>query len=300
MSLLEALRSLKILSIFSFVCLVALRSPALAVRGGAYTYSSTETVIGMEDTYVINGNETLLEVARLFDLGYNEIVAANPDVDPWVPPAGTVIRVPTIWILPETMDEGIVINIAEMRLYYFFMVGGYRMVRTFPIGIGRQGLSTPLGSYRIVAKVKDPTWYPPQKAREEDPSLPPSIPPGPDNPLGGYWLQLSIPGYGIHGTNRPWGIGRRVSRGCIRLYPEDMEWLFERVKVGTEVRIVDRPVKIGLREKRLYIEVHREGGRGVDYEEIVKMIGGPSSIDRKGLLRALREANGIPTVISRE
>lgn len=274
---------------------------ALAVSGGAYSYSPTDTVIGLEDTYVIRDDETLLEIARLFDLGYNEIVAANPGVDPWVPPVGTVIRIPTIWILPEVMEEGIIINIAEMRLYYFFKVGEYRMVRTFPIGIGRRGLSTPLGSYRITAKVKDPTWYPPRLAREEDPSLPPSLPPGPSNPLGGYWLQLSIPGYGIHGTNRPWGIGRRVSRGCIRLYPEDIEWLFKNVKVGTEVKIINKPIKIGYRQKKLYIEVHSEGDREVDYKKIIEVIkrsGGPSRIDRKDLLRALKEANGIPTVIS--
>lgn len=281
----------------SLLFLPFLGGPLFAERGGAYSYSLEDTVIGLEGTYVIRGDETLLEVARLFDLGYNEMVEANPGIDPWVPPRGTVVRVPTMWVLPDVMEEGIVINLAEMRLYYFFTVKGQRMVRTFPIGIGRKGLSTPLGMYRIVAKVKDPVWYPPEEARREDPTLPPYVPPGPGNPLGGYWLQLSIPGYGIHGTNRPWGIGRRVSRGCIRLYPEDIAWLFEHVRVGTKVKIVNKPVKIGQRDGRLYIEIHP--GK-VDLNEVIESIkkaGGPA-LKRENLQPILQEADGVPFLLT--
>lgn len=272
---------------------------------GAFSYSiSDKTVIGIEQTYTIKGKETLLEIARYFGLGYNEIVEANPHIDPWIPPEGQKIRIPTIWILPKTKDEGIVINLAEMRLYYFFKAGkGYPMVRTFPIGIGREGLNTPLGVYSITSKVRNPTWYPPKFAREEDTSLPPYIPPGPDNPLGGHWLQLSVSGYGIHGTNKPWGIGRKVSRGCIRLYPEDILWLFEKVKIKTHVEITNQPVKIGYKGDRLYIEVHKNERDVLElYKETIskiKMIRGPFRISTKDLLKAINEASGIPILISK-
>lgn len=274
-------------------------------KGGAYSYSiPNNTLIGLEQTYTVKGEETLLEIARLFGLGFNEIVDANPDVDPWIPQMGTKIRISTVWILPEAKDEGIVINLAEMRLYYFFeATRGYKMVRTFPIGIGREGIYAPLGTYSITAKVKDPVWYPPLLARKEDPFLPPFITPGPDNPLGGYWLQLSLPGYGIHGTNKPWGIGRRVSRGCIRLYPEDIPWLFKTVKLGSRVEIINQHVKIGYKAKRLYIEIHKNGKNTVDLSKealsMIKRIGAPSTIDLQSLQRTIEEAIGVPTLISK-
>ncbi len=275
------------------------------LRGGAYSYSSPyNTVIGTGLYYRTDGKKTLMEIARSFDLGFNEIAEANPSIDPWLPPEGIEIAIPTIWILPETLDNGIVINLAEMRLYYFFTAkDDYKMVRTFPIGIGRDGISTPTGRYFITKKLRDPVWYPPLSARKEDSSLPALVEPGKDNPLGGYWLQLSMPGYGIHGTNRPWGIGRRVSRGCIRLYPEDISWLFRNVDAGTVVDIIDRHVKIGFREGAVYVEIHKGDKRPEDiYREIllyIKENGKDHVIDQDRLKQAISASTGIPTKISR-
>ncbi len=169
------------------------------------------------------------------------------------------MRLPTQFILPDAQRSGIVINIAEYRMYYYFEAGGNEWVRTFPISIGRMDWGTPLGRASITTKVENPSWYPPQSIRE----LEAHVPPGPDNPLGEYALRLSIPGYLIHGTNRPAGVGMRVTHGCIRMFPEDIEWLFPQVPVNTPVRIVNQPIKLGWSGDDLYLEVHpplEEGG----------------------------------------
>ena len=171
--------------------------------------------------------DTLLEVARRFKLGYVEMVAANPGTDPWLPGEGTEVVLPTVHLLPDAAREGIVINLADMRLYYFPEPNG--PPRSYPIGIGRDGLTTPLGTTEVVRKRKDPTWHPTARMREEDPELAEVVPPGPDNPLGSRAMYLGWPTYLIHGTNKPWGIGRRSSSGCIRMYPEDAEELFDLV-----------------------------------------------------------------------
>jgi L,D-transpeptidase ErfK/SrfK len=262
-----------------------------------------QSLIGMNQGYSISNIDTLIELARRFDVGYNEIVSANSGIDPWVPEKGKEIVVPTSWLLPEIMDDGIVINLPEMRLYYFFMVNGRRYVKTYPIGIGRAGFNTPTGTFAITIKVRDPDWKVPESVRKERPELPPVVPPGPDNPLGRYWLQLSVNGYGIHGTSRPYGIGRKVSHGCIRLYPEDIEVLFGLVKTGTEVRIVDEPVKIGTYEKKVFIEVHRAARSDSELEMIaLEKLSGKhllQHIKKQALKEAINTATGLPTVISR-
>ena len=152
------------------------------------------------------------------------MVAANPGIDPWVPGEGTEINLPTVHLMPDLADadpEGIVVNLAEMRLYFFEKPGG--VPQSFPIGIGRDGLNTPTGTTEVVAKRKNPTWRPTKRMRDEDPELPEVVPPGEDNPLGTRALYLGWPQYLIHGTNKPHGVGRRVSSGCVRLYPEDVE-----------------------------------------------------------------------------
>jgi L,D-transpeptidase ErfK/SrfK len=198
--------------------------------------------------------DTLLDVARRFKLGYVEIVAANPNTDPWIPGEGTDVVLPTVHLLPRAESEGIVINLADMRLYYFG--AGGEAPRSYPIGIGRDGLTTPLGSTAIVRKRKDPSWHPTARMREEDPELPEIVPPGPDNPLGNRAMYLGWPAYLIHGTNKPWGIGRRSSSGCIRMYPEDAEELFELVEVGTKVTVVDQPIKLEWIDDALFMEAH--------------------------------------------
>jgi L,D-transpeptidase ErfK/SrfK len=211
-------------------------------------------VIGSVERHRIVGEETLLEVARRNDLGYVELIAANPGVDPWLPGVGTEVVVPGMHVLPDAPRRGIVINITEMRLYLFSARGD--VVGTWPIGIGREGGMTPLGSTRVVRKQLNPSWIPTPSIRLEKPELPASIPPGPDNPLGDRALYLGWPAYLIHGTNQPWGVGRRVSHGCIRLYPEDIVALYGQAPVGTLVTVVDQAVKLGWRDGMLYLQIH--------------------------------------------
>lgn len=206
--------------------------------------------------------DTLLDIARRYDLGYNEITTANSGIDPWLPGEGTPLLLPTQFILPEGPREGIVLNVAAMRLFYFPTPakGQPATVITYPVGIGRQDWRTPLGTTRITAKVVDPVWHVPKSIRDEKAQtgemLPVSIPPGPDNPLGKFALPLALPGYLIHGTNKPWGVGRRVSHGCVRLYPEDIEKLFREVLVRTPVRIVHQPYLAGWLNGVLYLQAY--------------------------------------------
>ncbi|WP_438971716.1 L,D-transpeptidase family protein, partial [Methylophaga sp.] len=233
----------------------------------ATTYEITEpdsSVVGHNMVIYSRAEDTLLDIGRQFDLGYRDITDANPDVDAWLPGGGTRVVLPTRFILPDAERDGIVINIAEMRLYYYPKASrdGRQQVVTHPIGIGREGWATPLGKARITTKVKNPTWTPPESIRQEhlekgDP-LPRVVPAGPDNPLGTRKMNLSMPGYLLHGTNKPYGVGLRVSHGCIRLFPEDIEHLFEITPLNTGVNIVYQPHKAGLRNGQLYLEAHRQ------------------------------------------
>jgi L,D-transpeptidase ErfK/SrfK len=206
--------------------------------------------------------DTFVDLARHYDVGYQELVQANPGVDPWLPGEGVEIVIPTRFVLPGAPRAGIVLNIPEMRLYYYPtpQKGEQPVVMTFPIGIGREGWTTPLGRSRVTSKQQDPAWYPPASVRaehaEEGDPLPRIVPAGPDNPLGAYALRLSIPGYLIHGTHKPAGVGLRVSHGCIRLFPEDIETMYKLVPVGTQVTIIDQPFKMGWDSGELYLEVH--------------------------------------------
>jgi L,D-transpeptidase ErfK/SrfK len=213
----------------------------------------TDDVIGLPSLYVTVAKDTLLDVARSYDLGYVEIRAANPGIDPWLPGAGKTLKLPTQHVRPDAPHRGIVINLPELRLYYFPAQGA---PVSFPIGIGGEGKETPVGHTRVVAKRVHPTWIPTKSEHEENPDLPAVVPPGPDNPMGDYALYLGWQGYAIHGTDRPYSIGRRDSHGCIRLYPEDIEKLFHLVAVGTPVAVVDQPAKAGWTGGMLYLEIH--------------------------------------------
>jgi L,D-transpeptidase ErfK/SrfK len=220
-------------------------------------------VVGEVRIVISRQQDTLLDIARKHDLGFNEITAANPSVDPWLPGEGTRVVLPTQFVLPPGPREGIVINLAQLRLYYFpaAAAGHPRSVQTHPIGIGVDYSSTPLGTTRVLRKAVDPVWYPPAQIREEraqdSKPLPRVVPAGPDNPLGKYALYLGFSGYLIHGTNRPWGIGMRVSHGCIRMNPEDIESLHRLVPVGTPVRIVDEPYFVGALGGTAYLQAFR-------------------------------------------
>ncbi len=287
-----------------FVSILFFNIPEL-YASGAYNIDNLNPIIGFTKTYKINGKETLIELAREYNLGYNEIVDANPDIDPWIPKRNENILLPTSWLIPEIFnDDGIIINLAELRLYYFINIANKRYVRTHPLGIGREGFDTPTGVYKIIVKVKDPTWTVPENIRIEKPDIPPIVPPGPENPLGGYWLQLSAKGYGIHGTNRPYGIGRRVSHGCIRLYPEDIEQLFKLVKLGTAVKIIDEPVKIALYKDKVYMEVHRSNKTRFELKNIafkeIRRKNLLKYVDNDLILNAIKYATGLPTIISQQ
>lgn len=219
--------------------------------GGASRYPD---LIGELKVHKIVGKQTLVELAVDYDVGYTELITANPGIDPWLPGDGTAVVLPTAHILPDAPQDGMVINLAEQRLYYF--PRGGEAVRTYPIGIGRDGLQTPMGRTKVVRKKAGPTWRPTRRMREEDPTLPAVVPPGPDNPLGSHALYLGWPQYLIHGTNKPYGIGRRVSSGCIRLYPDAVAELHNQVPVGTPVTVVDQPMKIGWSGGEMFLEVH--------------------------------------------
>jgi len=280
--------------------------PALAweVSNTQYSfYFPNETVIGELRNILYSGIKTPPELARNFHVGYLELAEANPALNLLNRVNAKEIILPTSWILPEIMTEGILINLAEMRLYFFHPPNGKEaIVSTFPIGIGRSGYDTPTGDFAVEMKLKNPTWYPNNSSRLRNPSLPIELPPGPKNPLGKYWIQLSLNGYGIHGTNRPGTIGKKISLGCIRLFPENIEWLFAQVKAGMPVKIINMPVKFGTREEILYVEVHRNGFSIAELEKEalrIKEEKAYDGIDDDILRNAIKEASGIPVPISK-
>jgi L,D-transpeptidase ErfK/SrfK len=224
--------------------------------------SPDQEIVGEVQIVETRYEDTFVDIARTYNLGFDELLAANPDVDPWLPGDGTRVVLPTQFVLPNAPREGIVINLASKRLFWYVPADedGQRAVMTFPIGIGLQGTSTPTGMTTVTQKVKDPTWFVPANIRAEYAAegnpLPPQVPPGPDNPLGSHALLLGMPSYLIHGTNRPAGVGMRVSHGCVRLFPENIEMLFSEVPVGAEVTIVDQPWLLGWQDGSLYLEAH--------------------------------------------
>ncbi|QJQ97129.1 L,D-transpeptidase family protein [Halomonas sp. PA5] len=227
---------------------------------GHYPLDDDTHIVGEYYTVVVEGDETLLDIARDRGVGYEEIRAANPEISIWIPGDGTEVVIPARHILPDAPREGVVVNLAELRLYYYPRVrdGEIARVETYPIGIGREGFNTPLGITKTTMRLENPAWYPPRSIREEaaargDPA-PAVVPPGPDNPLGQHAILLDIPGYLIHGTNQPDGIGMRASRGCIRMFPEDIEYLFGRIPDGTQVNIIDDHFKIAWEEEALYVQ----------------------------------------------
>jgi L,D-transpeptidase ErfK/SrfK len=224
--------------------------------------SPEQTVVGMPQVVLSRGEDTLSDLARAYGLGYDELIAANPGVDPWLPGDQTPILLPTQFVLPAVEREGIVLNIASKRLFYFppMPEGQPKVVKTYPIGIGRVGWETPLGAATVIAKAVDPAWYVPASVRREhaemgDP-LPSVVPAGPDNPLGSRVLKLDMPGYLIHGTNQPYGVGMRVSHGCVRLYPENIEYLYELVEIGEPVQIINEPFLLGELNGNVVFEAH--------------------------------------------
>ena len=283
-----------------------------AAFSGAWRTAADDSLAGRTTVYIARHEDTLLDIARRFRMGIAELRLANPGVDVWLPGDGTPIRIPSRFILPHGPRTGMVINLPEMRIYYY--PTDESVVHTWPISIGREGWETPLGETTIVRKKVRPTWYPPESIREDyarrGEILPRVVGPGPDNPLGSHALYLGLPAYLIHGTNKPYSIGMRVSYGCVRLYPEHIVELFDMVQPGTPVTLVHQNVKAGWEGNELYIEVHpttgdpnEEAHPGMT-EAVSAMIGAtpegalPATLDWKRVEAALVAANGIPVAVA--
>jgi L,D-transpeptidase ErfK/SrfK len=325
-----------------------------------------DNIIGNLVEYQLQKGDTLLDVGRWFGVSAKEISDANNHMDWWAPPIGTKVILTDEHILPDTPRVGLVLNIPEMRLYYYYpspttgpsphhgkmhkegvTPPGFKkivdteiiegddddapetapapapaepkhkhhgegasvaeVVYTFPVGLGRFDWKTPVGAFRVTAKVKDPTWVVPddiyKEHLERDGEAEHVVPGGDDdNPLGHYKLDLSIPEYGIHGTNVPWGVGMEVSHGCIRLYPEDIDRLFHKTKVGTPGTIVYQPIKFGWRGEALYVEVHSDlygkyPGLWALARDMVEHQNLSDLVDWKKLEAAVIAQTGIPTYI---
>jgi L,D-transpeptidase ErfK/SrfK len=219
-------------------------------------------IVGYVQKTVVGKDDTLSDIARRFDVGYEEIRLANPGVDPWLPGVGREVVVPTQFVLPVAPHEGLVVNVAAMRLFYYppHKKGAAQMVYTHPIGIGRVGWKTPEGTTKIVSRTKDPVWVVPKSVRaehaEDGEKLPAQVPAGPDNPLGQYMFRLGWPSYLIHGTNKPYGVGMRSSHGCMRLYPEDIAVFYDLIPIGTKVTVVNQPYLFGSRDGALYLQAY--------------------------------------------
>jgi L,D-transpeptidase ErfK/SrfK len=274
--------------------------PADSFASEAYSYSKNNGVIGETKTYAVKGEESLIEIARKFGIGYNEITEANPRLDPFIPGNGKTVQISTQWVLPDVAAyKGIVINLSEMRLYYFTR----ERVMTYAIGIGDEGKNTPVGNFKIVDKIINPPWVVPASIRKERPELPKVVPPGPNNPLGSHAMRLSRPSILIHGTDKPFAVGRKASHGCIRLYPEDIPDLFKVVPNKTKVTIVRQPVKTGVSGGKVYLEVHKDNAMRINYfNEAVRLLKKNNvyvNIDKTKLLAALKEKNGVPVIISK-
>jgi L,D-transpeptidase ErfK/SrfK len=273
-------------------------------------------VIGQMSTITASSNDTLLDIARRYDLGQNEILLANPSVDRWLPEDNAVVVLPNRFILPNVERTGMVLNLPEMRLYYFpeAAAGETPIVITHPISVGRMDWETPLGKTSIINKKKDPDWRPPQSLKDEaiaegNEPLPDIVKAGPDNPLGRYAMRLGIPGYLIHSTNKPYGVGMRVTHGCLRMYPEDIERLFEDIPVGTQVHIVNQPIKLGRLAGSLFVELHppldEDKDKYANYmQSVLDAIAEFTAEDDinlsgRALWEAIEHQDGIPVAVTR-
>jgi L,D-transpeptidase ErfK/SrfK len=303
-------------SILFFGCLLlGIISPAPTAASEYILEDNGDTLVGEIRHVKSLAGDSIPDIARRFDVGYKEVKLVNPNLETWMIEEGEDVVVPLQFVLPQAEQTGLVLNIPEMRLYYFPQVkpGKPRTVYTYPLGIGRQGWQTPYAKTRITGKVTNPSWTPTASVRkehaEEGDILPRVVGPGPNNPLGSYAMYMGLPSYLIHGTNKPYGVGMRVSHGCIRLYPEDIEALFPRVGVGTQVNIVNQPYKVGIKGDRIYLEAHPSLDEDSDeyngsLTSVVRMLVNLTQengyeIDWKLAQQAVDELRGVPVAIGR-
>ena len=275
-------------------------------------------VVGEIQIVEARDEDTLLDIGRRYGIGFEAMRMANPGVDIWIPGEGTEVVIPSRYVLPPGPRRGLVINLPEMRIYYYPepKAGERPMVETYAVSVGRMDWGTPIGTTRVTGHVKDPAWYPPASVRErhanEGRMLPRVVDPGPDNPLGGYAIGLDIPSYFIHGTNRPAGVGMRVTHGCIRMFPEDIEYIFNRLPRGTEVRIMNEPYKVGWASGQLFVqafppmeeddiddaEAYRKAVQAL--VKVLERQPADGKVDRDQLRAAIQTRNGLPVAILEE
>lgn len=274
---------------------LTLLSPAAALEPA--------TLVGASFYQLIRPGDTLIELARQHGVGYGTLIEANPGIDPWQPPSDAEILVPRAAIVPYQAQPGITINLAEQRLYLIREGQERTLISIYPIGIGREGRDTPTGDHQVITMIANPSWTPPPSLRTEHPELPAVIAPGPDNPLGAFWIGLSQEHIGLHGTNRPFGIGRQISSGCIRLYPEHIHLLFQRAHIGMAVTIIDLPIKVGQKDGQMYLEAHPDPAKRVPapIAEILRqvdLIAAEAEIDWQQVRLVLEQRTGVPQPIS--
>jgi len=283
--------------VVAVVCLAGVRTEYRVSPASAESGAKT-TLIGRVYKHTVQRGETLLDIARKYDLGITSLQAFYPDLDPWLLEEGSSMQIPALWILPPAKGEGIVINVPELRLYYF--IARYGSVCTYPVTVGEKETPTPIGTFRVVEKEVDPQWNIPVRLQHKYKEK--SVPPGEDNPIGKYWLGLSRSRYGIHGTDNPWSVGRIISNGCIRLYPEDMEKLYPEVPKETIVDIIYQPVKFGFRGREIFIEVHEDFyGRIKNLERharaVARKMALEDSVDWEKAHMALHDKSGVPVPV---
>lgn len=291
----------------TLICVFSILS-VFASLGHAASAVATEStfpaVSGKITTTRTIGDETLMEVALRAGFGYEAVANSNRSLDPWKPGRGTEVILPGKALVPYGAKAGLTINLAELRLFHISALkDGYR-VSIYPLGIGREGRETPEGQFRVIVKQEHPGWRVPEGLRVQEPGLPQVVPPGPHNPLGDYWLGLSAPGYGVHGTNRPLGVGRRVSYGCMRLYPQDIATLYRQIEPGTPVQISYQPIKAAMDGGKLLLEVHPDyQGRFDDPFQnalhVISKTGWQGDIDYSLVRGVVRAQQGLPQIIGR-
>jgi L,D-transpeptidase ErfK/SrfK len=263
------------------------------------------TVVGLPERHVIQEGETLLDIARNFSLGYLELQPLYPEIDPWIPPPGQEIVIPRQWVLPDRNQADIVINIPELRLYRFIDgTKGASLVQTYPVGLGSKEHQSPVGQFSVLEKRTNPHWYLPKSLQDKYNGLQ-VMDPGPKNPLGKYWIGLGNSSYGLHGTNNPWSVGRLATNGCIRLYPEHIQVLFDRVEYGDRIHLIYQPVKLGLLAGRIYAEAHPDiYDRLNDYMyhgyQQLTALQLSSYVDLEQFRQVLVKKNGLPVDVSTE
>ncbi len=298
------------------LCFMAIIPPLLPASAAATAYSIPENgsrLIGSHEVYTVRPGDYFHSIARFYNIGLIALMESNPGIDPLLPPVGTKLQIPIRMLLPDVPYRGIVINLPEFRLYYF--PKGSNAVHVFPVGIGRVGRTTPVMHSRVIRKVEKPSWTPTARIRADHlakygKELPLTVPPGEDNPFGDYALQLEFGAnnYWIHGTNQNFGIGMRVSAGCVRMNPDDIAWLFQQIAINEEVRVINQPIKIAAEPNgEKILEVHsplsttKKPSKAqtdlIQVDEIVKFKK-QNKLDHEQVKRALLLHQGIPVNVA--